>query len=279
MQGKTLMIKGDTSMTVLGDAKDRRYAVEALMPVILESVRVLSSLRGSRPVHVTYCNACGDRMLPVIRGEVLTKENVNGGVCMDTGTTRVVLVFRRQDAPKVMVHELLHLFDIDRSLHRMPAAVENQVARPRVGMWAAMGRLNTRVALGEAYTDAIACIVSSGRERAIRHGVRVARRVMDHFANGGRPFLEQTHVFSYYVVKAAMLVHCDGFIKFLKNQRDGLTPDSGLSVARFMDGCLRSRRFQKAMSEETKKRDMSRGLEMTDGAASVTSFAAIGVLI
>lgn len=74
--GKTATFTHSTclcTLTVIGDSAQRAFATTHLVHVILECVRALLSTPSSAPtyapipetVHVTYCDACGDRLLPI----------------------------------------------------------------------------------------------------------------------------------------------------------------------------------------------------------------------
>lgn len=298
--GKTVVLrkKGLVTLTVIGGGTERSFASKVLIPVLLECVRVLSlATHSSIPVHVTYCNACGDRLLPTGPGTIVSSEHVNGGISM--GVTNGVLVFRRQDSEKVLVHELLHLYGIDAPLRNLAPSLEAHTIRPcpytgtrtrtqtqtqTRSAWGAR-RGSISIGLNEAYTDALACIVFCGDiSRARSHALIVAARILAHFDVGLKPFLESTHAFAYYVVKAAILVNGEAFVSFLKQQRDGLTPDHPLKAVRFMEQSLRSTAFISAVMGEIRRQahtsnEERRGLHMTDGRPGLTSFSKVGVLI
>lgn len=273
------------TLTVVGGGeRERAFALRRLAPVLLECVRVLTTLTRQHDkvmhVHVTYCNACPARIFPPSPAMALTSEHVNGGVCM--GETMGVLVFRRQDAEKVLIHELLHLFGVDAALREVPGLVEARVVGPRPGMWGVrVGSLP--VHLSESYTDAVACLVFCGdRRRAAACAVERATRVMAHFKMGGTPFLESTHAFAYYIVKAAMLVHAEEFVALLHAMRTPLIPAKGAEVTRvvrFMEKCLRSVAFGEAVASSKATLVPGNGLSMTDGQGAAFAFSAVGVLI
>lgn len=255
------------TLTVLGSAGDRLFAAKCLAPVMLRCVRELGGHDPSIPVHVTYCNACGPRVLPGLMGAELGREHVNGGLCM--GSDMGVLVFRRQDAQKVLIHELVHLFDIDAPLRNLSDATEMSAVRSCAGLWTWTQRRagHVPVALAEAYTDALACLAFCGGDviRARTHAVAVAARVLHHFGWGRLPFRETTHAFSYYVVKAAILVGLDGDRDLLSMLR---TSPPAATVA-FMGRSLRSARFRSALTEASREgggaKGQEKGIQMTDG--------------
>lgn len=294
--GRTAVLrrpKGIVTLTVIGGAREREFAASTLVPVLLECVRVLEVLAKPRPVHVTYCSACPARVAPPRAGDVLSSEHINGGVCM--GTEQGVLVFRRQDAEKVLIHELLHLYGVDASLRTLSAAVEAHVVRPCTGLW---GHRNGSlpVHLSEAYTDAIACLVFCGDScRAQAVAVSRAARVLTHFNMGKVPFKEATHVFSYYIVKAALLVHHRSFVSMLNSFDTTLMPTVAEvpRVVGFMGACLRSSSFRRAvtgcidvamqtplLAKAVRSHTQSvMDLSMTDGRKGRIRFSEVGVLI
>lgn len=282
-----------TLTVVGGGTRERAFATKVLVPILVQCVTQLGSMVGQiQQVHVTYCNACPARVLPNVKGTVITSENVNGGIC--AGVVDGVLVFRRQDAAKVLIHELLHLYGVDAPLRGLSHEVAAHVARPVRGMWGRLvGSLPTH--LSEAYTDALACLVFCGdNTRAKACAVAGAGRVLAHFGAGRAPFLEETHVFAYYVIKAAMLVHADAFVTLLRTLKTPLVPSSPAEVTRlveFMDVSLRSRPFRAAMLEGMASAQMSSpaldsiasssetSISMTDGLPGRIQFSQLGVLI
>lgn len=272
------------TITVIGGGhRDRLFAQRHLVPVVLECVRVLQVISGARPVHVTYCNACPARVLPMKQATTLTSENVNGGVCM--GTWMGVLVFRRQDAVKVLIHELLHLFGVDEALRSLSPQVEAKIIRPCRGLWGER-KGTLPIHLSEAYTDAIACLIFCGDHlRARACAVDRAARILIHFGAGRVSFREDTHVFSYYVVKAAMLTHAPEFVSLLHTFKMQLVPNESEvpSILNFMDRTLRSTAFHNSLHNRMRELQMSgafdKDLSMTDGQRGWIRFSEVGVLI
>lgn len=270
VQGSTAFLHRDVTsesaitLTVLGGAQERLFAQNTLSPIIVRLVKHLKRSGMSTQVHVTYCNACDARFLPSVRGARLTSDHVNGGMCM--GEDMGILVFRKQDAVKVLVHELLHLFNKDSPMRNLPKHIESTVVRSCKGLWRDR-KGGVPVGLNEAYTDAIACLMFCGDvDRARTHAVHMATKVLAHFRFGELPFLESTHAFSYYVVKAAILVRAGDFIRLITDRTFPLDPSVMLM---FMDDCLHSEEFKTYIQIESSHVSISRsknmGIEMTDG--------------
>lgn len=172
------------------------------------------------------------------------------------------------------MHELLHLFHVDLPLRNLANDIQAQVARPLSGMWGQVQSTSLSVTLAEAYTDAIACVVFCGLVRARLHAVKAAARVLAHFGMGKWLFSESSHVFSYYVVKAAMLVNTKAFVTLIRS--NGLTPKDPLQVVSFMEASLRSPVFRAAVGAVSSRQ--SRDVRMTDLSPSKVSFSQLQLL-
>jgi hypothetical protein len=146
----------------------------------------------------------------------LAPVDVNSGVTWFVGGRVHVLVYRREEATKVLVHELVHALGIDRFSPEFEAAGVRLAARHGV-----VSRVPVR--LNETYTELLASYVHvtlrtalagddplalpgaiDRRLRAMkRHFERQAHKIMcAHYSDG--TLLQDTHVFEYYVVKAAL---------------------------------------------------------------------------
>ena len=195
----------------------------SIMPLLLAIVGAFNEVgkvSGCLPmrekeVRVTFVSHQAKRTLPPV-GTPLAADHVNGGVTFmaDEG----VLVYRMEDARKVLVHELLHLYGYDSHI-RGSTSVEKKV----------MDTFNIQLqpsgpkhlGLSECYIDAMACFLHAAwvgrwKRRAHRaaldkHIAMVATRVASHsgilsfpWPAGSIKFREATHAFSYYICKAAL---------------------------------------------------------------------------
>lgn len=144
-------------------------------------------------LEITYLDLPWRRRLPRKLGQPLGAIHVNGGITMYPrweGQPVRVLVWRREDAPKVLLHELLHVHGVGSTL----TDIQGQGSG-----W--------RPALAEAYVDALACFLWAvsaegpgiqAQAQAIRRGAALVA------AWPSRIDSEKTHAFAYYIVKAAL---------------------------------------------------------------------------
>ena len=184
-----------------------RAGVVELTAVLASAVRVLGAMTSLRrsPRHITVHALRHPARRYLDPAEPLGPQHINGGVQMQGPSGEpLIFVFRTEEMAKVAIHELVH------ALNLFPATYPQRLdAEVRPGSSAAL-------ALGEALVDALACHVDarlrSRDERRFaenlaqlrRHVVVKAAVVSAHLK---RFPIERTHAFSYYVAKAALLVH------------------------------------------------------------------------
>ena len=140
----------------------------------------------------------------------LSCEEVNSGVTDSSAAKTIVLLFRRQEAVKVLVHELVHALGKDVLRNRDGEAGARLAAE--VGLASSVP-----VLLNEAYTETLASflyatLISRGEPSATRvaldamkrHFLAQAEKVLCVYYSPTRGMAQRTHVFEYYVVKAAL---------------------------------------------------------------------------
>ncbi len=189
-----------TLLVLAADLAAARAAAALLEPIARRTDTLLrdadEGVRRSPPhVRLLYVDLRSLRHLPSEPGAALLPQHVNGGLAMPAQRPSVpVLVYRREDARKVAVHELVHAHGLDAALHGHPSAEAAAVRAFGVRMHGAFTR---SVGLGEAYVEALACFLfaahadlgaSPGRrsgtaalERASKRSDAIARRVLAHF--------------------------------------------------------------------------------------------------
>jgi hypothetical protein len=176
------------------DKKTTDFVKEAIVPVLEYTWNILSKITGRDgstfdSVDLIYVDVLSPRLLPSVPGASIDCDHINGGLTQTNvsvpghGGEAKVMVYRREDAGKVLMHELIHLFDMGpKSLG--VEAVEQYTEAVAIHLWAQY--------VGEDY------ITTSERV------VGVARDAVEHFGGRVENWKETTHAYSYVVVRAAI---------------------------------------------------------------------------
>jgi len=220
---KNLVLFSPTAdMNMFGDLKE-----------ILVAIRFVENI-GSKRLrdHMKIC------LVPLEQQKVIKKrftpENVNSGVCFSNGG---IVIWRREELKKVLIHELVHLLEIDFYGHDEP------LRRFTRGVF----DLAPHAPLfpNEATTESIAIIIVSflntkwgGRHdslhQELKWALKQAAKVMRHLKE---PFDYESDVVSYYVTKSFLLMQACRYPESLQALFRGthLFPNKTYSPAEAMD--------------------------------------------
>jgi len=154
----------------------------------------------------------------------LEPRDVNSGVSIPVH--RVCVIYRQEEMHKVIVHELMHIWGVDCA----SSAQKDLVVQHKLGITCDLNGLR----LGEAYNDALACLYLVALRIYFKHGLTdfydhwaheqsrgqkwtasVAGNVIRYYDRIGK-WQEKTHVFAYYIGKAAIFTHLTLFDTWLK---------------------------------------------------------------
>jgi hypothetical protein len=201
------------------------FVLRRLCTTLRASIPVLNAMYGRRgDVFFVFLPSARRRYLPKQRAGPVLSDHVNGGITSLRDQGRI-MVHRLEDACKVAIHELLHLYGADGDLEPSDAvrAVEAAIAADHRISYTPGGV--HRLGISEAYVDAMACLMHAvlyavwfdrGRvrqavERTSVHIEDVAARLIRHYR--GAAWIEGTHAFAYYVCKAALWRRLDAFLQ------------------------------------------------------------------
>lgn len=259
--------------SMLPAMRNSNQELDDFLHCLTDTLRLLCSCRGNVRIpgslHVVWLPFPAKKCMPTRRGTASTRRgfepvpefepvHFNSGVTITYGGRGIgdgvsceIVVFRSQEACKVLIHELLHAFDYASNLRGPQFASLDLQIRTRFNVQSAHNRVGLDEACVEAMAHALHSIWSSSktgkcgnasnatatdilvpqsRERgalaAFRemrgHMMRVARRVLSLVgrqypgdAVERHPFHERTHVFAY-VVCATALLHESVFMRLVE---------------------------------------------------------------
>ena len=181
------------------------------------------------------------KTLPKIHNAI-TAHNVNSGFTSRnySNNSSSIVIYRKEEIIKVLIHELLHAFDIDSKISSKP--YENDLLK-LFSFKVLNGGLD-HINVNESFTDTYACLLNIALmvlksnknvkyflemvQLEENHIVNVAEKIMSHIGlniEKGNTILrmqpknfeysETTHVISYYILKALNFKNLDGFLSYL----------------------------------------------------------------
>ena len=176
-------------------------------------IYLFSQVRSINELEVSIIRCKLKKLMP-LDGSEMTPLHVNSGLTYGTH----VLVYRNEEMIKVLTHELIHAFGIDR---KTISAIQEKEITDLFGIQC------KSVFINEAFTDTLACYinavmyavirnerVSSALAKEKRHIVRVAEEIL--WRRLGKNLCEKTHVTAYYVIKAMLFKRLPAFIGLLQ---------------------------------------------------------------
>jgi hypothetical protein len=202
-------------------------------------VSALNSLIGHNKaaVNIVLIGCPLEKIIPSSRGGVIGTEHVNSAFAVmpsPSNTDGYIVIYRKEELKKVMLHELIHLYQID--FHTYDSAFDAHFSRMfRVHVKAPHKNPANPLCLYEAYTETLASYgvvvydsiflkddiewISRGVERLKHYFVKQAELISQHFCD--KPFVEDTHVFAYYILKSELFQNLDHFLEGIK--RNGVS--------------------------------------------------------
>lgn len=143
--------------------------------------------------------------------KVLSSFEINSGLRFSSDNT--ILVYRKEEAAKVIIHELIHAFELDINVN-VQFQNKNLIIKS-----------NVPIRFTETYTELLASILyteytrTTSRKEAFtslfRHFEKQADKVMCIYGMGD-VFLQNTHVFEYIIAKHAFCSHVNSLKRIMK---------------------------------------------------------------
>ena len=202
-------------------------SIKKLVKYVSLFVLMLNKLNKRDSIDILLANTGFKKRFP-IRYKSLGPFHVNSGV---TFRDSFCFVYREEEMYKVLLHELLHLYKIDDMMTNI--VFEKQLATDfRIQ--------SDGISLNECYNDALACLFiialhvlqsnanisfknfSKAYRKSFKQNykliVQVSSNILRYYQrklHDNKLLEEKSHVFSYYICKAAILQDLDVFLSLL----------------------------------------------------------------
>lgn len=211
------------------------------------------------------------------KGEIIGINNVNSGSCdIYPDKNGNIYIWRREELEKVLIHELLHSLRMDYEILNSKY-LDNKIKN--------YFNLRTNININEAYTESLATIINCmiiaiKKKKDYQYFLGLLDKEIDYskgqvnrllefngFNNlgelekteGNKIFKQNSSVFSYYIMKAALINNFDEYSKFLQQQ--GGLKFNGKNREKYYKLLINS--FNKLKREIGKKKYRGKSLRMT----------------
>lgn len=237
----------------------KKMALDRLAPAIaIVQTALVAYTSVERQAHIVFvAEKTFPRSLPTTVGDPIEPRHINGGVTTfgadPSSEPWRIMVYRWSDALKVVIHELVHLHELD-VLQEDPRAEASFMARHRIALEPPIKRLAIQESLTEViafYVLSIMTAVATGKPWdavASRIGLEsdvLASRFVAHFPgyslgditkntkntkNTKTPrstamYRDGTHSYAYVIARAAIWTDVDTLIRALEARRIRSTKD------------------------------------------------------
>lgn len=213
-------IKIDTDKLIKTKYDNLIFVSEKKHPSLIKRALILSKfLNITKQFIVVYLDSPEKKVLPKTN-DIINRDNVNSGY----STKLFTVVFRREEAPKVLIHELLHQFQVDcgyncyKESHDFNYYEDNETRRELLYNETLVETLATilncmMVSVEDGSNNYLDCI-GKEKEFILGQGKKIMEylNIKDIFED---KIVASASVLEYYLMKAATLVNLNDFLTFL----------------------------------------------------------------
>lgn len=255
----------------------RSRCLREIVKVLNFYIYALNKVAHLPVVNITLYLTNLTKVFPGKSGVVLGEDNVNSGVTIFNEDDRHIIIYRKEEIYKVLLHELIHAYQIE--FHRYDPSIDEYFMHT-FGITVQEPAKNPRnpLALFESYTESLACygyllthtlfandgrlpteVLEEAMRKEQRHSMLIAAKVLRYGS-----LVENSHVFSYYVAKAAILAGFDGFLSFVQMHGIALTTQADqLAYMRFLKNVMENQGFWDRLKTLPTRKILLSSLKMT----------------
>lgn len=217
------------------DSKKIKIKILKLLKVILTIKKLFDREKASQKITIYDINE--SKRLPKKDNSIIGPGNCNSGYCnvlYHQNKNGDIVLYRNEEFYKVLIHELIHSNFIDYGIimKQKDIHMDNKICT------------DYNILLNEAFTETFSCLINMTLvhyhtnikiDEIFKNEVKLMitnfNKIMHHFKikrmkdiivdNGcKRYFLQNTNVFSYYILKTINYLNIDNFLKIMSNNCD-----------------------------------------------------------
>jgi hypothetical protein len=189
---------------------DNRPIHPTLIKHVLKIVKWIASIANKSPDIEVWIFLCPfKKEFPMKKGSVLGRNEVNSGVTLLSPREKWIQIFRAEEVLKVLIHELLHYYQLD--MYHEAKELQDELGIDHL--------------LNEAYNELCAIYIHTFYyskvykrdfqeclQEEMEYSKRVFYRVVDYYQIKDwkqffGDFKQRTNVFSYYILKYILMQH------------------------------------------------------------------------
>jgi hypothetical protein len=224
-------------------------SIKKITTILNFYVYVLNHVKYNPQINVILYLTDLKKQFPSSKDAILNENHVNSGVTFLSEEHQQIIIYRKEELFKVLLHELIHYYKLD--FHYYDRGYDDYFIE-NYGIKVKQPPKNSSnpLALYEIYTDTIACYgymityclfknksLVDVLEAEKTHYMKQASKVYQF-----SELLEDTHCFSYYIGKAAVFYHLKKFLEFVNKFGIDIGDNSG-SLLEFINMCLKNQFF------------------------------------
>jgi hypothetical protein len=178
-----------------------------------------------------------------IHNNIISPINVNSGVTISRGNNKHIYIWREEELYKVLIHELIHYYDIDFKSNHPDYNILNDFINNTFSNYCNKNDLE-KDAKGEAYTDFLAILIHviyisyklDNSLENIKKNVNIEIKFMllqvaKLYLNTNKIY-QTTSVFSYYVIKSMLFYNLNNSLEFFNKN---LNIQSNIDLNKFIN--------------------------------------------
>ncbi len=260
--------------------KNKHYKFDKLIHLINYYVYTLNKINHNEKIILKLYLSDLKKQFPKTK-KVLNEDNVNSGLTLFNGNERMIIIYRKEEIEKVLLHELVHYYGFD--FHYYDNQYDNYfMNRFKIKVSHPYKNSNNPLALYESYTDTLACYGHIIANVLFKHSDKstqiIQSLITDQFIKEKQYYMKQarkvlrygslkenTHCFSYYICKAVLFKHFDKFIRFIENNGIdiGTHKEKQEKFIELLKACLEDDKFWKSIGNNNSIKNNMHSLRMT----------------